>query len=437
MIAPVHTMARRPIAAAKPKAAVRQDKTTIWGKALVLCALTLAASAFADIRPRAFGFLIHPVSLGGGILFLVGLFSLRRVPGHILLALFLFLVAFGVSCFAGPAGGMSFFSKVAASAILILACAMYVRTEADFRWAALAMSIAIAIISLRGVSMLEASGSRGVNPLGGIANRNAFSLYALPSLLLAGLAAMRSQTPNWMRLTFIVTSLLTIFTVFSTGNRSGWGGVVLIAAMVALPAMRRRGALLSLIALTGTAVVLFLEYGNMEIIEARVKVTQANSPEVRLRFLASAIEVGLDKPLLGSSPQGLPHAMARLSSVVGADYDSHNVSALIFGGTGMLGLFTILALSWVLWSRPRQRATPQNTDIREVHYMLRAAMILWFLRGQFTAEVLYSPSLSLALGICIGACVTYGVWTKPPPAPRKQVMRTLRPTPLAPSASPQ
>lgn len=421
----------RPAAAAPPQAsAAPASRVSRHGKALFVCVLLLGASAFPNVRPKIAGLLVHPVTMATLVLVVVGAAGLRRLPRSVALALLTFVATFAVSSLAGPAGGLNFAVKVAASAVAVVVGATFVRTRADVRVVIIAFALAVATIAVRGLFTRGGSAVAGINPLLGVANKNGFSLFALPALLLASFTVIRADTPNLSRWILVVSSVFIVFAVFSTANRSGWIGVILIALLLSVRAVRRLRTLLLLITVAGLAAGAVMFYGNRLILEDRLAKTNVVTSRLRVRLAVSALEVGAKYPLLGASPQNLPEEMARLSGVRSLVLDSHNVTGLIVGGTGALGTLSFLGLAWVLWRRPRGFRRYATAEQREAHYLLRAMMLLWIVRGQFTAEILYSPSFSLALGVCLGGCILCGVWSPPPraaPLPRVSWARRALP----------
>lgn len=409
-----------------PAQTARASGLSRSGKVLFVCVLLLGASAFPSVRPKIFGLLVHPVTVLAAVMFAAGLGELRRIPRAVALAMFAFTATFVLASLIGPSGGVSFSVKLVASTVTVAVAAMYLRTEADVRAVILAFAVAVALISIRGLYLVDKWGVQGINPMQGIANKNGFSLFALPALLLASYTALRPTTPTLQRWILVASCVFMVFAVFSTGNRSGWIGVILIALLLAIRAVRRFRTLLLLTTIAIAASALVMVFGDRLVIEDRMSKTTSEAPALRLQLVTSAFKVGLDNPILGASPQNLPREMARLSSVRGIALDSHNTTGLLVGGTGGLGFLTFLVMGWVLWRKPR-RAAEATAAQREAHYLLRAMLILWLVRGQFTAEILYSPSFALALGISIGACIVAGVWSpRRAPAPARSAQLRAR-----------
>ena len=214
------------------------------------------------------------------------------------------------------------------------------------------------------------------------------------------------------RLFLISGTLVTVFAVFSTRNRSGWLGVLVIAAMLGFSALRRARNVVLLSGLIAAGVLLVDHFGNTPLIEERIEVTQDGytSDAYRIWIIQSSIKIGLENPLIGVSPQQLPREIAMLGASAFSP-STHNVFALMFGGGGFVLIGVALLFGLGLWYRPAWGAAPYEKEARVYHNLLRATVFLWCLRGMFTDEILYSPSFSLALGLCVGACVFSGVWS--------------------------
>ena len=377
-----------------------------------ICCLSLAASAFRNLRPEIGGLLLHPVNFPLALL-LVAVVPRRihRIPPRIWASLVTFCVLFSLAALVAPKG-LNLTLKIAGSAAAFLVAATTIKNETDFRWAATGLAVAIAVISLRGLlGDVSSSSVAGINPMVGIANKNAFSVYALPSLLLSGFLILQDRTPKWSRILLIGCVLVTVLAIFSTANRSGWLGCVVVVGLLGLSGVQVRKAAVLFLVVAG-AFYLVQSLGNLDVIEHRIEQTRDPMAAFRLRLelIEAAGSVGFSNPILGVSPQNLPRAMARLTGVRGADLASHNVFAMILGGGGLLVTLAFFLFGTSLWLRPRRIQGPWSRA-KEAHFLLRAMMTLWCLRGMFSHEILYNPAFSLALGTCLGRCVLLGVWS--------------------------
>ena len=73
---------------------------------------------------------------------------------------------------------------MAAAVATVVIAAIVVRSSSDFRIAVLGLAVASTLLSIRG--LVSGTGDvTGINPLEEVANKNAFSLYVLPAVLLA------------------------------------------------------------------------------------------------------------------------------------------------------------------------------------------------------------------------------------------------------------
>jgi hypothetical protein len=167
-----------------------------------------------------------------------------------------------------------------------------------------------------------------------------------------------------------------------------------------------------LLTIAAAAIYLIYAFGNPIMFEHRLERTidPAQAFNRRLSLISAALAVGRENLLLGASPQGIPIEMARLTGVREHIFDTHNAFALLFGGGGLSVLIPFLLLGFTMWHRPIDMRMYGTDDAFDAHFVLRAMVALWCLRGLFTAEILYNPAFSLAIGIAIGRCMLHGVW---------------------------
>jgi hypothetical protein len=102
--------------------------------------------------------------------------------------------------------------------------------------------------------------------------------------------------------------------------------------------------------------------------------------------------------------------------------DPHNVFAAIWAGTGVITSASLGWFAWSLWRKPPLLLSlkpAMRTDSRlkatflAPHRLLQMALLLWIMRGLFTREILYSPAFCIGVGLCIGLCISRGMWTTP------------------------
>jgi hypothetical protein len=384
-----------------------RERLSATGFLLAISCAAVGASVFPQLRPRIGSMLMHPVHFGCVPLLVFGIGRIRLIRGRILVAIFACAIFFSISALTAK-GGIAPTLKMVASVASILGAATAIKSERDFRWAAIGFALGACVASVRGLIVGTYFGIGGINPMVGIANKNAFSLYILPAILLGGHIALHAATSRLQRLVLAGCILTTVFTIFSTANRSGWLCVGLIVLILAYKAIRRFRQFVLLAILVGTAVYLPSRYGNTEMIEHRIEQTREGygSDRLRIELITHALEVAAQHPIFGASPQRLPYEVARRSPIRGVLTDLHNVFALIIGGGGALLSLAFMGLFIALWQRPRGWFRElKSTPLGEAHDLLRAMVLLWCVRGFFSAEILYTPAFSLGIGICIGLVI--------------------------------
>jgi len=415
------------VAVPAPIAASRPRRRFWLGALAALTGLAVAGSAFESLRFRVGGMLVHPMNfLVLGLFVLAAPTRLRRLAPSLVLAIFAFLLATLVVT-VSESGGTKILVKLTVSFLAFVAAACAVDEDRDFRLGVLGLAIAVAIISVRGLSTLEdVTALSGINPMEGIANKNAFSLYALPALLLSGHVLLREDLGRLERLILGATLIVTVVAIYSTSNRSGWLGVVVVLVLLAFRAVRRVRRFLIFGAVVGGVLYALLSFGNLEIISTGVERTQAGlrSDALRVTLVRAAFDAFLEHPFLGVSPQELPFELARRTGAgaMRAEVSSHNAFAFVLAGGGLLWSLSFLALGVALWRRP-WGFSRLDADAKTSQLLLRSMLILWVVRGMFSLEIFYAPAFMFGLGLCVASCAASGVWARRP-------KRSVRPAPV-------
>lgn len=387
------------------------DRMTKFGWMLFFCGILLTLSAFPELRVEVGRLQVHPINFVVPVVLLMGINRFRLIPQRIFIPLLLFAATFYAVTLTAPRGGPVAL-KLFASVATAIAAAIAVKSEGDFRAGVTAVLLSAAAISLRGLTIGDIDSIGGINPMKGIANKNAFSLYVLPPLLLGGHLLIRERMGRMLWLTTTATMLVTTFAVFTTRNRSGWLGIVVIATFLGVSSLRKARRALVVVGLILGATLLVDHYGNTELIEQRLAETEVayKDDTLRIWLVTTSFEIGLDNPFVGVSPQGMPSELG-LRAPDGASKSTHNVFATIFGGGGLLLSFVSFIVAAGFWSRPGYGPSLERGSARTAHNLLRAMVFLWCVRGLFSDEILYSQSFSMGLGLCVGLCICRGVWS--------------------------
>lgn len=376
---------------------------------LYITLLAIAGSGFSSLRISLGGLSVHPLLVPLGLLTFIELPRLGEISERLRWSLGVFLALFIMILVATPvpAGGpMASFSttgeisKVLASAAMILTPGLAVRSTRDFRLAAVAMVVGVSIIGLRAFGGND--GVEGANPLEGIGNKNAFSLYALPAMMCAAYVLLDKDAPRWQRGVGLGGILLLTMASFQVANRSGWLGIVALGALLVVFMRRRSRAILIVAAVALFGFALVREYGNAAMLERRLTQTETGtvSDNYRLGLTQGAFELALENPIFGLGPRRLATSLAERLHARFRYLDPHNVFGYIAGGYGLTTLVALFALGWALWTT---RAGPSTHPLGPDRLM-RVLLVLWVIRGMFTREILYAPAFCAALGLALGLC---------------------------------
>ncbi len=380
---------------------------TLNGLLLFLIGLLVVASGFQSLRPDVGGLSLHPYLIPVAVaLPLAFMARLHLIPVRVLAAMAIFYGLYFFSVFNGSLAIGEIF-KMGGALATILVCACWCGAAA-ISWPALGLSLAVAVLASRS---FQAEVASGVETIEG-ANRNSYSLFALPAVLLAGYILLNFQSVpiviKWLLAACLIPSVAAIF---MGANRSGYIGVVIVAFMLFW--QRRARGLIVLGAIGAMVALLVLRFGDTSVLDERLRQTvEGNkSDNLRKEILLICFQIGLENPLIGVSPQRIQLEIGRRLSVVFNEQrviDSHNVFAHLFAASGMICFASLFYLGWILWTwRPRDNSPigGKEDPLNAARGLLRMTVVLWAVRGLFTREVLYNPSFNIALGLAIGLCL--------------------------------
>ncbi|MBK8169295.1 MAG: O-antigen ligase family protein [Sandaracinaceae bacterium] len=287
----------------------------------------------------------------------------------------------------------------------IMIAAFCTRSENDYRLIVVALVAAIVPIAIRGIISPDFDDVRGINPLEGISNKNGFSVFALPAILLGGHFFLDPTPTNKFVRWFVGGSvLLIVFAIFSSGNRSGWLGVgIVFVSFMGIPRRRLKGFTWVALAAAGVAYAV-LHYGNSLVLENRIEGSRAGylSDDLRRDLFSNAILIGLENPMFGVTPQRLPFELAHRVHFHLSAVDPHNVFGFIVGGSGLITTGLLAYVGYLLYSHMRGKpaAIYKEMGVQNAVYIARGLVWIWCVRGMFSREILYNPAFCIALGAC-------------------------------------
>jgi hypothetical protein len=133
------------------------------------------------------------------------------------------------------------------------------------------------------------------------------------------------------------------------------------------------------------------------------------SDKLRIALIKSAAQLAVTNPILGVSPQDVPHRLGDLTqSEFGLQViDSHNVFGHLGSGSGLLCLILFVATGILLctWNPYRQQLKYTPTGFRDARALMQALMFLYLVRGMFTREILYNPGFAVGIGLVLGLMI--------------------------------
>jgi hypothetical protein len=335
----------------------------------------------------------------------------------------------------GGKDGITEIFKIATCGAATVLCALLIRSRADFAAGVIGLAIATGMMAVFGMQA-TADSATGVEALD-VGNKNAFSLFVLPSVLLSGFLFFEmpaASRPIRLALKAICVANVTgcCLAIFLSGNRSGYVGCVLVGAML-LKEKKLYGMML-VGALAACIVYVMISFHMTDIFARRIDqtfVVKNKSDEMRSDILRACLKIGLEYPITGVSAGKLPIAIGNEIGAAHAGYNmiqAHNVFAHIWAGAGMLCFFTLGFVAWALFFMPKpqnRHDAPLMAEGVKAQRLVRMMVVLWIVRGMFTIEIVYNPGFSVGLGLAIGYCALMS--SKPKQLPMSSAM------PLAPA----
>ncbi len=398
---------------AKPK--VDTGKVSFTGFLLFLVIMLIPLSAFDWGRISLGPLQVHAYLLGlAPVLLYVFMARMGEFPVGALLALLVFLTMYVFSVLAGAAEYVAYYQeilKIGSGVATIIGSALCLRSIKDFRLAVFGICMGVVILSFKGFATMTAH--VGVNPLD-MANENAWSLYSLPPVLLGGFLVMDKSVAKWLRVVLALSIMIISVAILASANRSGWLGLGVIALLLLFQGSFFRSAIV--FGFVGAATYLLLSNVlGTQILESELASTSEGdtADNLRVQLVLASMQIGVEKPILGASPQGLYFELAeRFGGHSKGIIDPHNLVAHLVGGTGLICSGAFVFFGYSLWRRGSgvRKDYLGNDTAKLAHRYLRLFMILWFIRGLFSREILYMPVFAAGLGVCIGLCIVEKVW---------------------------
>lgn len=422
-----------------PRASAPARPRSVWvthpflAGLLLLSLVSIAGSAWESLRIPLGPLAVHPFMVPAALLFVgVALPRLTRFPANFRLAAVIFFLFYVISTIPQRDGQLSEAIKLGAFLATMMAVAAAIAVLGDAKLGVLGLCIGVAIMAAKGL-LAGGEGIQGVNPLGDLANKNAYSVYALPAIALGGFYLLEERGSRLSRLVIGACCLLTAWAIFASGNRSGWIGVALI---VVLLGMRSRGVqtrlVLGMLVIAGYFLVTRIT--GTEAIDHRVEQTQQGyrGDESREELFRAAMDIGLENPILGVSPQGLQRELARRLHSMSPQLDPHNTFTHLFAGSGLVTLGAFFFLGWTICTRrPARRTQDLSPRARLALSLLRLLVVVFVVRGMFSRELIYNPAVAAAFGVAMGMALHAGLWRRPP---RRAALATTTPPASAPAA---
>jgi hypothetical protein len=390
-----------------------REKNILWNPLFWVC-LLMAGSAYKQLRFSIGGMSFHPYMFALGLLIFRAIPRLHRFPGRIGRPASLFLFLYVLSLIQGTSFIVQLV-KIGVMAVTLILFAASVRSKEDFIAGAYGLGACAAILCVKG--FIRGVGEFGsINPIEG-AQKNAFSLFYLPALTIC-LHLLTTQMVRLNRKTVLACIVTLIFGgIALSKNRSGWlaSGALLL---LVFGTNRARFKMLFFIGI-GFALALIIAkvvLSEAEYVYERDAANEERSDMVRFHLFERAVMIGLQHPMLGVSPTRLTRMLGTTVLQVEEDgIDCHNLTGYLLGGCGVFTFAAFCLFAFSMGKPPKRVRAPDATPMmRSSSRVLTLLTCVWILRAQFQEDVIFSPTFTSGLGLCIGFCIATGVYGKDP-----------------------
>jgi len=397
----------RPAPAAAIEASLQAKSTNLMNTVLLfIVGLSLAGSGFSFMRFDFMGLRVHPYLVVIGTFFpLLAIARLHYIPPRIMFELVLFASLYFATTIPGgisASEGIKMFAAVAT----IITMAMLVRSWNDFVIGVLSMCLAVAVLAVKGLET-DIPGSSGIGSSVDDGHRNTYSLFALPPILLGSYILVRGQRESLVRKLLIAVSIfVSALSICLNLNRSGWLGLAVIAVLIIREKSWKAAIIFGLLGIGVFLLITTFYSSATESLQTRMLGTQNSAGSDRLRrdLITTSIDIALNNPLLGVSPQELPFELSEKLGFYKAAIVPHNIYAHIAAGSGIPALLLMLHIGYLLWTwiPPQPNSLQEKILFKESQKIMRLILILWAVRGCFTHEIIYSPAFCMAIGMALG-----------------------------------
>jgi hypothetical protein len=391
------------VGAVRPPGVLTVPRISGTTVALALLGLLLAGSGASESRLELAGMSVHPMLLLVAVLAVVhSAVRLKKFPSDLGMSLLGFVVIFGIAVLMDPLMPLNALMKVVSITATIVVAALLVKSERDFRIGVYGMLLGVGAIGLSGILRGEI-GAETFNPMHDASgNKNSYSLYALPALLLGGYVMIQPGISVIRRILVGVGALVIALPVFLSANRSGWLGAVFVVTGLLMQSSGRRPRTLIILATVTLLMWFLLTNIDLGVFERRLDQTIAGyeSDDLRQTLLKQCFLIGLDNPLIGVGPNAISFELAR--RIPGYEHPfvgPHNAITYLFGAGG-----AGLVVAWIATGRGLLRQGRALVGNKGGIGLMHLLIGLWLVRGLFTDEILYSPAFGLAFGLVIGLC---------------------------------
>ncbi|HAA11324.1 MAG TPA: hypothetical protein DCE41_06320 [Cytophagales bacterium] len=387
-----------------------ENTFTNTGKAAFVFVLLLFLSTDSEFRIVLGPLWVPPYILICPLIALIVPVRLFKIPNKVLVPIGVFFTIFSIALLQDP-NPFPEMVKLGSGIFSLLFFIKAVQTPKDYHWVGFALVCLGVFLGVKSMILATTGGvSRlaGINPLDGIGNKNAQSLYTLPGLFYAAnLLPTLFRKNQLFRIAFYLGAIIIlIIGSILSANRSGWiaSAIVLLWGIGGFGISIRT---LVIMGFFGIATLFVVQEFGQDIIDYKVEQTIEgySSDNKRQTLVTESILIGLENPFFGVGKEGLILELGRRVKSLTGRVDPHNLYGYLMGAGGVFvftAFFTFMANLIRRPKAPSSYAPYREKYEKSYRYMLLGFVVLYLIRGFFTREIIYSPTFMCMLGSLFG-----------------------------------
>lgn len=384
------------------------EKPSASGWLLFFLGLSLFLSAFPGARPNVAGLSVHPYLVLLVLLFLVFIFS--KKDAHVSHGLhgweYFFVLAIGLSYLANGdlTGSLKSMVKWATMLFTFGIVARGTRRPADLNLGLIGLIFGIALTGGRAIALHQSNPRFYLAAMVGIGNRNNFALWTLGPLACALWIFTADYVSKRIKILLVLAMFCMTIPVIMSLSRAA-SGLLLITGLLVLGFRKSMhiAILLFLISLSAFYAIDYFDFGAR--LTERMNTLRdggTGSDYLRRDMILHGLDLFLENPFFGVSVHKLGDLLGQAMRSSG-QLSSHNLFIDLLAGTGLVGTLSISMCFGILVKKWGAAMKTKPSSWRDFASIQPVLLLLLLIRGITSNEIVFCPSLMIALALAYSA----------------------------------